>query len=256
MKPKVLFLDLDLTLLRSDGSLSDYTVEVLKKCQAKGVMIAFCTSRGSTTLEKYAVKVQPEIIIANAGACIYYKDKLIHSEAFTIEETHSLLDATYEALGPDAEITVDTVDDFYWNRMHDKATQYMPESKYHTMKDFPEPIMKFCVATTDKEAVDKITSVTYNCEAMIFSDIPWYRFSPKSAKKENGISFLSKYLNIPIEQMAAFGDDYSDIGMLKLCGRGIAMANAIEPVKQIADEITESCDEDGVALWIERNILK
>ena len=51
--------------------------------------------------------------------------------------------------------------------------------------------------------------------------------------------------------MIAFGDDFSDMGMLKLCGKGIAMGNAIPQVKEIADDITLTNDEDGVAVYLE-----
>lgn len=252
---KLILVDLDLTLLHSDATLSEHTVSVLKECRKMGIMTGFCTSRGLSRVIQYKDKINPEIIIANAGACIYYKDKLVHSETFTLEESKSLLEMTYRTCGDNAEITVDTADDFFWNKKHDKSTSYMPESKYDDFKNFSLPIMKFCVATTDTDAVDKIKSVSENCDAILFSDIPWYKFAPKSATKENGIRFLSEYLSIDVKQMIAFGDDYSDIGMLKLCGKGIAMKNAIEPVKQIADEITASCDEDGVAVYLEKAIL-
>ena len=57
------------------------------------------------------------------------------------------------------------------------------------------------------------------------------------------------------EEMIAFGDDFNDIGMLKLCGKGIAMGNAIDEVKAIADYITKTNNEDGVAYYLEPNLL-
>ena len=57
------------------------------------------------------------------------------------------------------------------------------------------------------------------------------------------------------EQTVYFGDDNDDIMSIKNCGIGVAVKNAIEAVKQAADEITESNDEDGVAKWIERSLL-
>ena len=66
---------------------------------------------------------------------------------------------------------------------------------------------------------------------------------------------MSQNLNIPTESIASFGDDFNDIGMLKLCGKGIAMQNAIDEVKQIANEICLSNEDDGVARWIEENLL-
>ena len=73
--------------------------------------------------------------------------------------------------------------------------------------------------------------------------------------KEKAIEAVSQNLNIPTESIVSFGDDFNDIGMLKLCGKGIAMQNAIDEVKQIANEICLSNEDDGVARWIEENLL-
>ena len=51
--------------------------------------------------------------------------------------------------------------------------------------------------------------------------------------------------------MTAFGDDLADIGMLKLCGKGIAMGNAIDAVKEAADEVIGTNDADGIAIYLE-----
>ena len=88
-----------------------------------------------------------------------------------------------------------------------------------------------------------------------FSDIPWYKLSKKGATKEKAIEALCNHLKISPAQIAAFGDDFNDIGMLKLCGKGIAMKNAIPEVQKIADEVCKSNEADGVADWIKENIL-
>ena len=53
----------------------------------------------------------------------------------------------------------------------------------------------------------------------------------------------------------SFGDDYADVGMLKMCGIGVVMGNAIQEVKDIADDITLSNEEDGVAAYLEKLII-
>ena len=58
-----------------------------------------------------------------------------------------------------------------------------------------------------------------------------------------------------IDSIIAFGDDYADIGMLELCGTGVAMGNAIDEVKERADIVIGSNDEDGIAGFIENEIL-
>lgn len=58
-----------------------------------------------------------------------------------------------------------------------------------------------------------------------------------------------------MESIIAFGDDFADIGMLKLCGLGVAMGNAIDEVKKKADLVIGSNDEDGIAVFLEENLL-
>ena len=60
-----------------------------------------------------------------------------------------------------------------------------------------------------------------------------------------------KRANTDVSEIVAFGDDYADIGMLKLCGVGVAMGNVIQEVKDIADAITLSNGEDGVAVYFQ-----
>ena len=69
------------------------------------------------------------------------------------------------------------------------------------------------------------------------------------------IQVLSEKSGICLADTAAFGDDLNDIEMLKMCGRGVAVANAIPQALDAADEITLSNEEDGVAEWLERHCL-
>ena len=58
-----------------------------------------------------------------------------------------------------------------------------------------------------------------------------------------------------MERVAAFGDDYNDIDMLRACGVGVAVDNALPEVKAAADLLCADCDADGVAHWLETNVL-
>lgn len=83
-----------------------------------------------------------------------------------------------------------------------------------------------------------------DCDYAHFSDGNWYKFSKKNATKEKAIEAVIKKLGIAQQQIIAFGDDYVDIEMLRNSGLGIAMGNAIHKVKEIADDVTKSNDED------------
>ena len=73
--------------------------------------------------------------------------------------------------------------------------------------------------------------------------------------KARSIAVLSEKLGITREEVAAMGDGYNDLSMIKYAGLGIAMNNAQEPVKAAADYIAPSNDEDGVAIAVERYFL-
>ena len=254
---KLILTDLDETLLHSDKTISQYSANVLSKCQKKGILVGFCTSRGKKNIENYVNDINPDVVICNGGACVYYKNELLHSVTFSFEETKNMLQAAYKVCGDNCEITLDTLDSIYWNKKEDKSTQYSFDALYDNFKDFSkftECAMKICVQTDNAKEAEQIAKSVESCDYLPFSDIPWYKFSPAIATKEHSIKILCEKLNISTEEIIAFGDDFNDIGMLKLCGIGVAMQNAIEPVKQIANYITTTNNEDGVAKYIEEKL--
>ena len=71
---------------------------------------------------------------------------------------------------------------------------------------------------------------------------------------EEGIRLAAGALGIGMSEIAAFGDDYNDIGMLRTCGIGVAVENALPEVIAAADAVCACSDEDGLAKWAEENI--
>ena len=77
----------------------------------------------------------------------------------------------------------------------------------------------------------------------------------RNATKLNAIKQLAKHWSITLSEITAFGDDYNDIEMLTYCGIGVAMKNAITEVLQVADVVTDTNNNDGVAKFIISHIL-
>ena len=75
------------------------------------------------------------------------------------------------------------------------------------------------------------------------------------ANKEHALDLLAEHFETPMSNTVSFGDDLVDIAMLRKSGRGGAVANANPDVLNIADEICPSNNDDGVAQWIEDNLL-
>ena len=75
----------------------------------------------------------------------------------------------------------------------------------------------------------------------------------KSVSKATGIKVMLEHYGLAAEESLAFGDNYNDVEMLELCGRSVAMGNAPEDIKKLADEVTLSNEEDGLAYYLVKN---
>ena len=94
------------------------------------------------------------------------------------------------------------------------------------------------------------------CRLQSYCGENWYAFLPETAGKVQAIQELANILNISLNEIVAFGDDKNDMEMLKMCGIGVAVDNAVSDVKDIADSVTLSNDEDGAAEWLAKNVLR
>ena len=250
----IILSDLDGTLFRNDKSISDYTKQIIRQAQAKGLLFGICTARAKVNAVKFLEGIEPDILITNGGGIVYYQDKKIYDCEFTVEEIRKLIDAAFEVFGKDVIISADNEHALYSNSRDELGDKFWT---YNDFSDFRETCMKMCIESLDKEKVEKVASVIGldQIDYLPFSDIPWYKLSKKAATKEKAIEELCRHLNIESSQIVAFGDDFNDIGMLKLCGKGIAMENAIEEVKNAADQVCASNEKDGVAKWIKDNLF-
>jgi len=77
----------------------------------------------------------------------------------------------------------------------------------------------------------------------------------QKATKWNAVQTVAKHFNIPISDIVAFGDDYNDVEMLRECGNGVAVSNAIDEAKSVANQMCDTNENDGVAKWLEENVL-
>lgn len=249
---KLLLFDLDGTLLRSDKTISQVTLNALQKCREKGILIGVSTSRGIQNTLSFLEKLQPDILIASGGALVKYKGEYVYKAGFSKEETRRMIASAREVCGIDCQITIDTIDSHYWNYRVDpkKQDQSWGASIYTDFTDFEESSLKMCVEILDDRQAKKLQELLSECDCLRFSDGYWYKFTKKTATKENAIIEVCSVCQITAEEIMAFGDDYVDIGMLRLCGKGVAMGNAIDEVKQNADLVIGSNDEDGIAAYL------
>lgn len=256
-KCKMLLFDLDGTLLKSDKTISRRTLFCLIQCRKNGVMIGVSTSRSEQNCSAYLSELLPDALISSGGASVKYKSNYIYRAEFSAEETRDMISKARTVCGKECEITIDTVDAHYWNYKTNPKTEDKDwgDSIYSDFSSFTERALKMCVEILEPDKADKLAEILSDCDCVRFSDGYWYKFTKKNVTKENAITKLAEACGFGAENIVAFGDDYADIGMLKLCGTGVAMGNAIEEVKKYADIVIGSNDDDSIADFIEREII-
>lgn len=252
---RLILSDLDHTLLKSDGSISDHTLDVLKRCRQQGILFAIATARYWIGAERYIEMLKPDYEITTDGTVIHSNGKCIYSCEFSVEETNNIIRALIREK-PDAEITVAVGKTVYWNSKHISESERLHKATY---KEYDKPLdcrANKIVAELPDESVGKRIADEMGCKLQCYRGEKWCSFLPKGSGKIEAIKAMSDVCGISLNDIAAFGDDKNDIDVLKICGKGIAVSNSIKEVLEVADEVTASNDEDGVAKWISMNLLK
>ncbi|NOU85739.1 Cof-type HAD-IIB family hydrolase [Paenibacillus sp. LMG 31460] len=255
MKPKLIVLDLDGTLLNSKKQISKRNLFALQKVKAEGINIIFATARPPR-----AVKYE-DINLFSFGTVVFYNGALFQCNV-TDREIHysiskGLVGSIFDyclSVDPEANISVEVKDEWFTYKFLD----------YREM-------MKI---TTNPTIISKEILKTYDCTKILITDCndsehiikkfgdqvnilstddgKLIQIMSVKSSKELAVKYLSESLGYKMSDVMCFGDDFNDLGLFQSCGISIAMGNAIKELKEIATEITETNDNDGVALILEK----
>lgn len=247
---KAVITDLDRTLLRTDKSLSDYSIEVLKECRKQGLLVVAATARPKRAIADYEALIDFDSAITLNGAVVYLPSGI--KENSIAKDIAMQILAELDKL-PEAVISVETSEGIYANvdipAWSPKVYANLPEAP------LPDTIFKIILSseTTDLSTVmpEILPDSVYYSTANGFL----YQIMSAKATKWNGILELLEEYGLDKDEVVFFGDDNDDLEAISKCGLGVAVSNAIEEVKSAADDVVESNDEDGVARYIQQVIL-
>jgi len=251
---KAIIVDLDRTLLRNDKTISDYTLQVLQKCHQKGILIMAATARPERAITMYHRQVRFDAMTVMNGADVVFPGK-VEGNRQGNEISRESAEVILQRLCDLSSIilSLECGNEVY-------ANIEIPEWNAIVFTGFPKlptegPVYKI-LASRENENIGPIvaTLLTEDTYCTVAGN-NLVQIMNRKATKWNGIRMTLESFDIEPEQAVYFGDDNDDIEALKNCGTGVAVANAIETVKKVADEVVESNDEDGVAKWIERKLL-
>ena len=254
MPVKMIAVDLDRTLLHTDKIISDYSADVLNRCRERGIKVVFATARPKRTLNHFVGSVPVDALILHNGAVIYAGDKLLNCFGIASDVKNDILRSVSRDF-PDNTLSVEIDDVLYAN--FDVSTVWNnTEAVWSDFTDLPDkPADKIIVGVTSFEEIDRLSQYLTDDLYIEMSDGKLGLIMNHKATKWEAIKIIANHFNISTDEIAAFGDDYNDISMLRGCGVGVAVANALDDVKAIADYICDTNDNDGIAIWLEENVL-
>ena len=254
MNTKMILADLDGTLICSDGSISDRTKEILKSCQNRGIYVVIATARYWIGAERYIEEIQPDYEITTDGTLIHRHGEEIYSCNLEIEATNQIAQDLL-ALDPNTSFFVAAGRQVFWNSDHIAESKKLHKAIYNDyQKPLTCPANKIVAELPAYEIAARIAS-KHPCRLQTYRGENWYAFLPETAGKVQAIRELARLLHISLNDIVAFGDDQNDVEMLQVCGTGVAVANAISEVRSVADDVTLSNDENGVAAWLAKHVL-
>ncbi len=262
---KAIALDLDGTLLTSEKIITDETKKMLKIAQDKGIKIVLCTGRAlkgvRPLLEELMLFSEDDVVITYNGGVIQKtkSQEILFQKAHTKEDVIYIYEETMKVQLPMNMLDLEYVyePDYPANRPS-RYPDIMGMLDFVKMnpKDLKdEQLLNKAIICYDEAILDENFSklpseftTRFNCmkSRPILMEV-----LPKQVNKGQALIQLAQVLGIGIENIMACGDEENDIDMIKEAGFGVAMGNATPKVKAVADYITASNDEDGVAKAIE-----
>lgn len=268
MKYKMLVLDIDGTVTNSKKEITKKTLDAIIKIQELGCTVVLASGRPTPGIMPVAKELKlkeyggyilsfngAKIINCQTGEIIYQKVlpleviPTIYEEA--VDNKVGLI--TYEK---DMVISGRGIDEYVLKEAQINKIEIKEVDNFVEYVNFD---INKCLITGEPkklEQMDRSMNEKYGEDLSIYRSEPFFlEIMPKNIDKAYSLEQLCKHRNISKNEMIAVGDGFNDLSMIQYAGLGVAMDNAQEQVKQVANYITRSNDEDGVAHVIEKFIL-
>ena len=266
MNQHLIVLDLDGTLLTDTQIISQLTKETLFKAKEAGHQVMIATGRPYRASQIYYKELGLTTPIVNFnGAFVHHPLNKSWGDIHTpidMRVVHDVVESVhkYEYENLIAEV----IDDVYIHRedeammnifntgnprvlMGDLKTNLLvdPTSLLIQATDMNVPIIRQHLQDVHAELIE---------HRRWGAPFPIIEIVRKGLSKAVGISHIAKEMNIPRERIIAFGDEDNDLEMIDFAGVGVAMSNGIDQLKNIANEITQSNNEDGIARFLQERL--
>lgn len=259
---KMIFIDIDGTLYNSEKQVTEYTKNVLTKAKNKGIYVVLCSGRTNKDVCEISKDVNAsKYVIASNGAFVYnYVDDVDIFESVMEKENLEKMWILCEK-EKKWELIIESKEQAYINELmfRRRPERFVKINKIDDISN--KKIFQMVINIEESGKYDKVKEILEK-ETKIWTPnygkgtrTAFFDINNKNIDKGIGIQHLIKDLGIKKEETIGFGDGVNDLAMFRECKIGVAMGNAEQELKNMADYITLKNDEDGVAKFIEKYIL-
>ena len=264
---KAIFFDIDGTIVAQEQGIKEITPRVataMKNLQRQGNYIFIATGRPHAFIHKFLKDFGFDGFVLSNGALIFVGGELIFQDELNPALIKTVCDI---ADAENVEYILESYPNTYFRKNSPAAEAFLQKIKVDYSKfirDFD--IEKISVSKIeclsnrkDFEELDKVYKKMLATPGLKGWADPFHYKSMEiysdTISKATGILKVLKHLNIDVKNSYAFGDGYNDVEMIQTVGTGFAMATAKDNLKQFADYVVPSVQDDGVAVGIEKYIL-
>ncbi|GAB6168011.1 Cof-type HAD-IIB family hydrolase [Clostridium carnis] len=274
MKYKMICIDMDGTLLGKGRKISEESKKVIKEVHNKGIEIVVTTGRiyNNAAYFSHLLGVASPVIAAN-GAIVREKhtDKIIYENTIPTEECIRIIDLLFKMK---IQFHFYTTDSIYCSNFINKLGTKLFMNKqlgydslkinYYIINDIDKwkevfrkeegKITKCIAFSLNKNKMKTLKIELNNNENLVYfgAGSKSVEINNKGVSKGNAVKALADYYGFKREEIVCIGDNENDISMIEYAGLGIAMGNAIDEVKRLADYITDTNKEEGVSKAIRK----
>lgn len=290
MAIKLIVTDMDGTLLRRDNTISEYTKEVLIRAQEQGIILVMASGRNYRKLLPYAEQLQMKrfggYFIEVNGVAVYRcqdddRQRYVEMKAQEAKQIFTKLlsyEVEMQAMGDDfiydyipEAMMEDKIryrkehnlpDDCPWTGgaftfIMDNRIGYPHQVTIHSADELPPTMNKLAVSHLPHRLQTLLPAIREELKDDYWTGLTspgWLEVMPKGVTKGAALQRLCASLGIEAESVMAFGDGENDLEMLRWAGHGVAMANGLDSVRAMADEVCPSNEADGLAQTIAKYI--
>ncbi|GAD15823.1 Cof-type HAD-IIB family hydrolase [Lentilactobacillus otakiensis] len=263
---KLIALDLDGTTLNDDSQISPQTAETIRAAARQGYIVSIVTGRPNRLSENFYddLKLETPMINFNGNLGILPHQEWNREYQYTIDKeiVTELLEKS-KPLGLSL-IAVEGRDMFLANRGLNTGFGFFPSS-LKTNQVLSRKSLKTNPISITVQVEPELKQGLINFVEQQFGDqvevSPWggphpiVEIATKGVHKSTGLKFLADYYGVLQKDIIAFGDEGNDLTMMEYAGTGVAMKNAIDKIKNSADEVTDfTNDDDGVARYLQDHL--